>query len=98
LVEGTGETGQIETTNDVFSLGDEYAVTSEPSIVGETDPATGNQYVLEQSFLQNRASNTVSDQNQLYTHFPTGPNSGFSGPNDPDLRDPIEYFNQQLTN
>jgi hypothetical protein len=92
IVEGTGETGQIETVNNAFSLSDDYAVTSQPTQVGQTDPATGNTYVLEQIFLQNKASNTVSDQNQLYTNFPSGgPLPESTG------RDPIEFFKDQVT-
>lgn len=95
IVEGTGETGQLETVNNAFSLSDDYAVTSQPTQVGQTDPATGNTYVLEQTFLQNKASNTVSNQDQLYTNFPSS-STGFSP--GVDARDPIEYFLNNLNN
>jgi hypothetical protein len=95
IVEGTGETGQLETVNNAFSLSDDYAVTSQPTQVGQTDPATGNTYVLEQTFLQNKASNTVSNQDQLYTNFPEGSTGIDSGATD--TRDPIQYFMNDLT-
>jgi hypothetical protein len=92
IVEGTGETGKIETVNNAFSLSDDYAVTVQPTQVGETDPATGNEYVLEQTFLQNRASSTVNE-NQLYTNFPT---TSFADSSTP--RNPIDFFEQSLNN
>jgi hypothetical protein len=86
IVEGTGRTGQIRTRDNRFSLIDEYPVTSSQL------QATNTQQKTEQKFLQNHASNTVSDQNQLYTNFPA------PLPTDPATpRDPIAYFQQQVS-